>query len=444
MKKIGLYWLDQDLRIGDNPNFQQVQNDIDELICLYCVDPILLTHNRYSMPSISLQRWRFLKESLHDLDRQLRSFHQHLFVVYAPPVQTIKALVDKYGVTSIYRSRPFGYYEQQQGQEIKKALPNLNFVETDSRTLFDLDQLPFTLAELPASFTAFRQKVDGLIIKSSTGRLKFLPPSPVQPIDWLADFPVYLNANNEPNLENRFHGGESAGLRHLADYFSGVDASVYKSTRNNLEGWNNSTKFSPWLANGSISARRLLDELRDYESRIGVNDSTYWIYFELLWREYFQWYALRYGKRLFSFKGIKNHKPLTSFYPARFRKWCEGATPYPLVNACMKQLNSTGYMSNRGRQIVASCLVNELSLDWRYGAAYFEQQLLDYDVACNWGNWQYLAGVGADPRGLRHFDIDKQTQEYDPSRSFIEYWQGDVDDMTLDSVTPDDWPIYSI
>jgi deoxyribodipyrimidine photo-lyase len=96
--------------------------------------------------------------------------------------------------------------------------------------------------------------------------------------------------------------------------------------------------------------------------------------------------------------GIKRLSPLTSYYPERFQKWINGSTPYPLVNACMNELRETGDLSNRGRQIVASCLVNELGMDWRYGAAYFERVLIDYDVASNWGNWQYLAGVGADPR----------------------------------------------
>ncbi|MEY3758746.1 MAG: hypothetical protein RIR39_237, partial [Pseudomonadota bacterium] len=163
----------------------------------------------------------------------------------------------------------------------------------------------------------------------------------------------------------------------------------------------------------------------------------------LLWRDYFHGYAHLYGKRLFAFQGIKQQKPLTSFYPERFQKWCSGNTPYPLVNACMKQLNATGFMSNRGRQIVASCLVNELAVDWRYGAAYFEQQLLDYDVASNWGNWQYLAGVGADPRGKRYFDLNKQTRQYDPDGLFINKWQGGIQNLPLDSVDAADWPVVA-
>jgi deoxyribodipyrimidine photo-lyase len=86
-------------------------------------------------------------------------------------------------------------------------------------------------------------------------------------------------------------------------------------------------------------------------------------------------------------------------------------------------------------------LVNELGLDWRYGAAYFEQHLLDYDVAVNWGNWQYIAGVGADPRGKRHVDIDKQTENGDPEEKFIQKWQGEVAVAELDSFDYNGWPL---
>lgn len=98
-------------------------------------------------------------------------------------------------------------------------------------------------------------------------------------------------------------------------------------------------------------------------------------------------------------------------------------------------------MSNRGRQLVASCFVHELNLDWRYGAAYMEQQLVDFDVASNWGNWQYLAGVGADPRGHRRFDLDKQARIYDPQGLFIKHWGGDKHLEPLDSRDTVDWPI---
>jgi len=93
-----------------------------------------------------------------------------------------------------------------------------------------------------------------------------------------------------------------------------------------------------------------------------------------------------------------------------------------IVLVSMQELNLTGFMSNRGRQNVASYLCNDLNEDWRYGAAYFEQQLIDYDVCSNWGNWAYLAGVGNDPRGNRVFNIEKQASEYDKNRKFRDRW----------------------
>ncbi|WP_371924928.1 FAD-binding domain-containing protein [Endozoicomonas sp. SCSIO W0465] len=137
---------------------------------------------------------------------------------------------------------------------------------------------------------------------------------------------------------------------------------------------------------------------------------------------------------------MKEKCRLSCFYPERFQKWCAGNTPWPIVNACMKDLQATGYLSNRGRQLVASCFIHELGMDWRYGAAWFEQQLVDYDVGSNWGNWQYLAGVGADPRGCRHFDLDKQARQYDPDGSYVKRWEGNKT-YPLDSVDAADWPI---
>ena len=173
---------------------------------------------------------------------------------------------------------------------------------------------------------------------------------------------------------------------------------------------------------GCLSVRRLRIRIQGYETEHGGNDSTYWLFIELLWREYFLWLALQTKSKLFNFQGSAAQPPSTVYQREKFESWCQADTPYPLVNACMCQLNETGYLSNRGRQIAASCLVNELSQDWRFGAAWFENQLVDYNVAVNWGNWQYIAGVGADPRGGRHFNLSKQTELYDPLGQYRRRW----------------------
>ena len=443
MGKVGLHWFEHDLRLHDNAGLSKAAAESDSLLCVFCLDPAWLLPNRYSLGTLSNNRWRFLKQSLQELDKRLHRMGQQLLVCYESPLKVIPTLAETHGVTTIYRNRAIGFYENEHWRKLKQNLPNIRFDVTDTHTLLDLSQLPFDKAAFPNSFTDFRKIVELLPISSPLPVPQYLPVSPPIRSDWLWNFPVYMQTATETEYEFEFLGGELRGLRQLESYFSSGCPSGYKEYRNELDGWGNSTKFSPWLANGCLSVRQIYQRLKNYEAQSGANESTYWIYFELLWREYFQWYAHTHGKRLFLFHGIKQHKPFTSYYPERFQKWCHGNTPFPLVNACMKQLNTLGYLSNRGRQIVASCLVNELSLDWRYGAGYFEQQLIDFDVAVNWGNWQYLAGVGADPRGKRHFDINKQTKLFDPKGHFIRHWQGEPTSERLDSVDAADWPIAS-
>ncbi|MDC0084061.1 DASH family cryptochrome [Oceanospirillaceae bacterium] len=435
-QQIGLFLFSNDLRLDDNPALALAASEVDQLICLYCLDPKQPPSSLRAPSNLSAHRHQFLFASLNDLHMSLKQLDQGLMVANEPALDIIPQLITQHNIGHIYASENAGYYEKQLWQRLTKRYPFIKFKRLASHTLFTQSDLPFELTELPTSFSKFRKLVEPLSIQSPLPQLKSIPPSPIALIP---PMPKSMAVSQTP----LFEGGEQQGRLHLQGYFDSRLASHYKQTRNGLDGMDYSTKFSPWLANGSLSVRRVIDCLRQYERDIEANDSTYWIYFELLWREYYQWYAHHYGVHLFSAKGIKNSKPNTSFYPERFQKWCHGNTPYPIVNACMRQLRATGYMSNRGRQLVASCFVHELGLDWRYGAAYMEQQLVDYDVASNWGNWQYLAGVGADPRGHRRFDLAKQTQTYDPKQLFIKHWGADKNAPPLDSVDAADWPIVS-
>ena len=439
MHKIGLFWFHSDLRTVDHPALLQAASQVDRLLCIYCL-PDHSSSNK-TPSSLSPQRLQFLQESLADLDHSLQARGQKLEVYYQPELETIAQLITQHNISHIYASVSSDYYFNRQWNILRQRYGMINFYQTESSFLFNANQLPFKLQELPDSFSKFRRRVEPMDIPQPVQSPESLPPPPptAGDRDWQQQFP-HFRAQQQP----LFRGGETQGLQHMQSYFCRGLASTYKETRNSLDGMDYSTKFSPWLANGSLSPRIIMQALGQYEMDVESNASTYWIYFELLWREYFQWYAQKYGAQLFAFGGIKQRKPSTSFYPERYQKWCQGNTPYPIVNACMKQLNSTGYMSNRGRQLVASCFVHELNLDWRYGAAYLEQQLVDYDVASNWGNWQYLAGVGADPSGHRRFDLRKQTEIYDPNNHFIYRWQGDDCSAILDSVDAADWPITDL
>ena len=184
-----------------------------------------------------------------------------------------------------------------------------------------------------------------------------------------------------------------------------------------------SSKFSAWLAMGCISPRFIYQELKKYEHQFGANDSTYWLVFELLWRDYFRFMMKKHKVKLFQKAGIQNKESSEiNSNTNQLQKWIEGKTGVDFVDANMLELKHTGFMSNRGRQNVASYLCNDLKLDWRLGAAYFEQQLIDYDVCSNWGNWAYLAGVGNDPRGNRYFNIEKQASDYDKNGDYRNLW----------------------
>ena len=190
-----------------------------------------------------------------------------------------------------------------------------------------------------------------------------------------------------------------------------------------MVGANYSSKFSAWLAMGCISPRYIYWEVKKYEKEFGANDSTYWLIFELLWRDFFRFMFKKHQTNFFRNSGIQSKEIHSkSSNKKSLSQWINATTLSDFINANMLELKLTGFMSNRGRQNVASYFCNELNMDWQLGAAYFEEQLIDYDVCSNWGNWAYLAGVGNDPRNQRWFNIEKQASDYDKNKLFRNLW----------------------
>ncbi len=437
-----LYWLTDDLRFQDNPCLEATLAD-ESLVIAYIVDPDLFNPGKYDTRQMGSHRWRFIHDSLKNLQTELDRFGQALTIVEGNAATVLARLATTHRSTRIIRATPHTSHERFEWRRLGSALPDIDKQTFDSSTLLDSETAAATFSldasGFPATFSQFRRKVEPLPGVTMSSPIVKLPPPPAEKLSSTLLPPVANSAH-----ENDFAGGEAAALRHLGHYFSSRAPLSYKETRNELEGWDLSTKFSPWLAAGNLSPRRILHDLATYEKTHSANESTYWISFELLWREYFKWYALAHGEKLFAFEGVTGKKPLTSFYSERFNRWRSGQTPWPLVNALMNQLSATGYMSNRGRQIVASCLVNELGVDWRAGAAHFQEMLIDYDTASNWGNWQYIAGVGCDPRGGRHFNIERQCEQYDPHGEFARRWCPDTGKQlmtSIDAVDAADWPI---
>ena len=438
-----LLYFTHDLRIHDNAALSLACQSASGLACVYCIHRDWFTPGAFGLKPIESIRWQFLQETLHELNSALQAMGQRLYIFYGNPKQLLSEMITQNNIQHIITSRQFTYYETSLIADLQQQTPTIKFTSVDNYTLFNKRQFS-AFDSFPETFSKFKKAVSHLVVEQELSTVTQMPPLLRLSTPVTAKHPIPPTSVKSLPI----HAGEGAALLHLEQYFQSGAASTYKETRNALDGWSNSCKLSPWLACGALSVRTVVARLRSYEAQHKRNESTDWIFFELLWREYFQWYARYHKSRLFCFHGIGHYKskPLTSFYPQRFKQWANGQTPWPIVNACMRELNETGYISNRSRQIVASCLVNELSLDWRCGAAYFEQQLIDYDPAVNWGNWQYIAGVGADPRGGRHFNLAKQTALFDPHNQYINRWLGlDEQRQTLppviDAVDAADWPV---
>jgi deoxyribodipyrimidine photo-lyase len=180
---------------------------------------------------------------------------------------------------------------------------------------------------------------------------------------------------------------------------------TYFDIRNGMLGADYSTKFAPWMAAGCLTPRTIYHETKLYEAQRVANKSTYWITFELLCRDFFRFYAMKHGSRIFHAGGPAGLRLPWSSDPELWERWASGRTGMPLVDANMRELQQTGWMSNRGRQNVASYLALDLGVDWRRGADLFEHLLLDYDPASNWGNW--VAAAGLTGGRVNHFNIVK-------------------------------------
>jgi deoxyribodipyrimidine photo-lyase len=301
-------------------------------------------------------------------------------------------------------------------------------------TMIHLDDLPDkNLSKFPDVFTFFRKSVE-LGRKEGVYNVR-----PVRSLDVNYRLPTYQLANwneaatpakqqqltTEPRSSIQgMKGGETSANQRVKHYFFDTKGlENYKSTRNGLIGTEYSSKLSLWLAFGSISPRYLYEQVKLYEAKFGASEGTTCLLFELLWRDFFKFLAVKHGSMIFAVDGFnKADKPEWRTDKVLFEKWCRGETGYPFVDANMRELNATGFMSNRGRQNVASFLSKDLELDWRLGAEYFEAMLIDHDTCSNWGNWQYAAGVGADPRQGRYFNVIKQAYDYDPEGEYARLW----------------------
>jgi len=423
-----LIWYRNDLRVHDLLALEGAVQQQADIIPLYCFDDRSFGETSFGFPKTGNYRAQFLRESVADLRSSLQKLGSNLIVRRGLPEEIIPAIAKQLKIDQVSYSREVATEEQQVEQKLKLALSQKNIKINIywEATLYNPADLPFSIQQTPELYTNFRQQVEkkSIIEESLQAPLK-LPPLPaIEPgeIPALSDFGLSVPQFSEQGVLN-FKGGETEAVKRLQAYFWQEDClKEYKVTRNGMLGANYSSKFSPWLALGCISPRYINDQVIKYETERVKNDSTYWLIFELIWRDFFRLMVAKHGNQVFKIEGMRGIKIPWKQDWQRFELWQSGKTGYPLIDANMRELAATGFMSNRGRQNVASFLTKNLGIDWRMGAEWFESLLVDYDVCSNWGNWNYTAGVGNDARNFRYFNIAKQTKDYDPQGKYIKHW----------------------
>ncbi len=428
--KRAIMWFRLDLRLHDNEALTAAIASAEEIIPIYVFDERhFMGRSPFGFRRTGSYRTKFIIEAVQDLRNSLQERGINLIVRVGKPEEEVFKLAQT-TKASVYCNRERTYEEEQIQNVLEEKLwsigQEIHFYR--GKMLYYTQDLPFPIAHTPDIFTHFRKEVE-----------KITPVRPPLPSpEAFTDWSIYIEPGEIPSLSDfehdeplwdkravmDFKGGESEGLARLQYYLWESDhIKNYKKTRNELLGESYSTKFSPWLAQGCLSPKMIYAEIKRYEKQRKKNQSTYWVYFELLWRDFFRLMGKKYGHKIFLEGGLKGYesKNLTED-EAKFNLWANAQTGQAFIDANMTELNRTGFMSNRGRQNVASYLINDLKVNWQMGAEYFESLLIDYDVTSNWVNWLYIAGVGNDPRDERYFNPASQSRRYDPQGEYIKLW----------------------
>lgn len=466
---IAVVWLRNDLRIPDHAALK-LAGTAELMAPVFVFDLTKFGRRNKSpwrFPRCGPFRADFLKQSVKELTFEMRKRGSDVYIRLGKPVEEVLSIVrdiaealKKRVVVVAHKETTWEEVTDEQSIEegVRKISEELELPMDVhwlwTSTLHHPKDLPFNPAgrSVPPTFTAYRKLVeagDGVPVRQEIEMPERFPRFPLSlrlRNDHIPSLQIDLEIEGlcdphdhpfpHPMGVHPFSGGYLEGEERIEEYvwrWKGLEE--YKETRNDSGRRNTSSKFSPWLALGCLSPRTVYWQVKKFEERFGESKSTYWMIFELMTRDYFRWISASVGKKLFALNGFSGtdankrsvwnlpRGTVSSKDRTRLQKWIDGMTGAPFVDASMRELKATGFMSNRGRQNVASFLIHDLEFpDWRAGAEYFESQLIDHDVASNWGNWAYLAGVGSDPRGGRKFNVIKQSMDYEPDGWYLTRW----------------------
>ncbi|SDC53810.1 DASH family cryptochrome [Pedobacter soli] len=422
MSKKILVWFRNDLRLHDNEMLVEAIAKSDSILPVYILDHRLFGETKYGTLKTGNIRAQFILESVLGLRNSLKQIGGNLLIAAGNPEDIIPQLVQEYEITEVYHHREVAREETHVSTLVENALWKLriNLKHFIGHTLYNKEDLPFPIKDIPDAFNQFKKKIE----RDSIIKPCFAAPDRInvaEVIDW-GTLPSLAELNlSAPEKDQRadfeFTGGETEGLVHLQKVIVAMQQAA--TTKNLILA----SKLSAWLAMGSLSPRKVYWEIKKMEGVPNTKAMFNHILLGLLWRDYFRFMFKKYGNTFFHPDGFGSQGLVdVANEQENFNKWRNGQTGFAVVDAVMTELNQTGFISNIARQTAALYLINNLEVSWVLGAAYFEEKLIDYNPASNWGNWANVAGVGNDQKSKSVFDLDKNIKNLDPKGNYATTW----------------------
>ncbi len=408
-----IYWFRNDLRLRNNEALNQTLAQNKPVLFVYLLDESQDADTGLGFRRMSNHRRIYLENTLFELKKSLAVLGHQLHIYYGNPRHLFQELVRIHKPIGVYAQAEFAHEEKQLEAQVGAMVPlHLIF----GSTLFTPDSVPFPIDKSPFYYTAFLNKVSAL-------------PLSITPDGALTELVAYDQGDLQmrpyqlaPQL-SQFAVGEVAARKSVLDYLETPAIDGYLASRELFMGDHYSTFWSPYLALGVINVREVMAMILQHTGqRESAQPSAQKLKEQLIWREYYRFLMLRYGNRLFLRHGLRNQNRERHDDREAFDKWRLGETGSPLIDAFMKELLHTGFLSNRGRMLVAYYLAKVMEVNWLWGAQWFESALIDYDVCNNYGNWAYQSGTGTDSRVNRRFNIEKQISKFDPKHEYINKW----------------------
>lgn len=410
-----LFIFRRDLRLEDNTGLIFALKNAKEVVPSFIFTPEQIEHNPYR----SDHCLQFMIESLEDLDRKLRSKKSRLYLFFGEPEKIVEKCIKSLKIEAVVINKDYTPYSIKRDEKIRSVCEkcNIPFHSFDDALLQPLDE---TLKSNGTSYTVFTP------FFRNASRLEVPLPAANQ-YDNYSCCPIPFAESNHlykkilPNRSSQAAGGRDAALKILKGIKKFDD---YKSMRD-FPDKNGTTRLSAHLKFTTCSPREI------YQAVSQILGCQSELIRSLYWRDFFTSIAFHFPE---VFKGAfhpKFNKLKWVNDKKSFKRWCEGTTGFPIVDAGMREMNQTGYMHNRVRMIVASLLTKDLHIDWRWGEKYFAQTLIDYDPAVNNGNWQWAASTGCDAQPyFRIFNPWLQQKKFDPDCAYIKKWVPELSSLS--------------